>query len=80
MYSLNTNRRKAHKIGYQVTKGIQHFQNHVWTDSSGERHTGYMVMDMATGLYEWGCYDSDFDYLWDLDDVVQFLEIHSCVY
>jgi hypothetical protein len=33
-----------------------------------------MVRDLRTGFYEWGCYDSNFDHLWDLDDVADFLK------
>ncbi len=73
-YSESTIRRKAYKIGYQVTKGFQHFRRNVWHNSYGERFTGYMVKDLHTGLCEWGCYDSNFDHLWDLDDVEEFLQ------
>jgi hypothetical protein len=73
-YSESTIRRKAYSIGYQVTKGCQHFGRNVLYDLNGDRLTGYMVKDLHTGLYEWGCYDSNYDHLWDLDDVAEFLK------
>ncbi|MDO4206840.1 MAG: hypothetical protein Q4D15_04500 [Lachnospiraceae bacterium] len=73
-YSENTIRRKAHYIGYQVQKGFQHFHRNVFYDSAGKRHTGYMVKDLKTGFYEWGCYSENFDHLWDLDEVIEFLK------
>lgn len=27
-----------------------------------------------TGFYEWGCYSENFDHLWNLDDVAEFLK------
>ena len=39
-----------------------------------DRCTGYMVRDLLTWFYEWGCYDSNFDHVWDLDDVADFLK------
>ena len=33
-----------------------------------------MVKNLYTVFYEWGCYDSNFDHLWDLDDVAEFLK------
>ena len=74
MLTERTLRERAHKIGYHVTKGFTHFGKHVFYNSYGERSTGYMVMDMSTGLYAWGSYNSNFDFLWDLDDVEEFLK------
>ena len=73
-YNESTLRRKAYKIGYQVVKGFQHFNNGVYHNSKGERFTGYMVRDLITGNYEWDCYDEYFDHLWDLENVADFLE------
>ena len=73
-YTEGTIRRKAYNIGYQVQKGFQHFGRFVYRDSYGDRYTGYMLRDLRTGFYEWGCYDSNFDHLWDLDDVADFLK------
>ena len=73
-YTEGTLRRKAYNIGYQVQKDFQHFGRYVYHDSYGDRYTGYMVRDLRTGFYEWGCYDSNFDHLWDLDDVADFLK------
>lgn len=74
MYTESTIRRKAYAIGYQVRKGFQHFGNFVYHDSYGDRFTGYMVMDLRTGFYVWGSYNENFDFRWDLDDVVEFLK------
>ena len=74
MLSERTLRDRAHKIGYHVTKGFTHFGKHVFYDNYGERSTGYMVMDLSTGFYAWGSYNSNFDYLWELEDVEDFLK------
>lgn len=74
MYSISTIRRKAYAIGYQVTKGCLHFQDFVYHDSYGNRFSGYMVMDLKTGFYEWGSYNENFSFRWNLDDVVEFLK------
>ena len=73
MYSVSVIRKKAHDIGFHVTKGFQHFGRSVFHDSYGERHSGYMVLDMDTGLCGGGN-SEDFDFLWDLGDVVDFLK------
>ena len=73
-YSESTIRRKAYRIGYQVQKGFQHFRREVLYDLNGERYTGYMIKDLNTGYYVWSCYNENFDHLWNLDDVVEFLE------
>lgn len=79
MYSITTIRQKAYKIGYQVKKGFQHIGRSVFYDSTGERHVGYTVSDIYTGLCAGGI-SGDFDNLWSLDDVVDFLkdEYESC--
>lgn len=75
MYAEGTIRRKAYEIGYQVEKGFQHWRGEfVYHNSYGDRFSGYMVKNLYTGFYEWGCYDSNFDHLWDLDDVAEFLK------
>lgn len=73
-YCESTLRRKAYKIGYQVVKGFQHFCQNVYHDSYGDRYTGYMVRDLSNGFYEWGSYNSNFDFCWDIDDVAEFLK------
>ena len=35
-----------------------------------------MVIDLQTGFYEWGGYDSNFTFLWDIKDVEDFLKEH----
>ena len=73
-YELSTIRRKANDINYSVEKGFVHYRDVVDYDQNGERHSGYMVMDLETGCYVQGCYDKNFDHLWDLDDVINFLK------
>ena len=72
-YSESTLRRRAYDIGFQVEKGFQHFHEFIYHNSYDERFTGYMVKDLDTGFYEWGSYNENFDHLWDLDDVAEFL-------
>ncbi len=74
LYTLNTIRNKAKDIGYYVQKGFTHYHDVVDYDYNGKRHSGYMVMDLETGFYLPGCYDEMFDFLWELDDVVEFLK------
>ena len=74
MYHISTIRRKAYAIGYQVMKGYLHFQDFVYHDSYGDRFPGYMVKNLRTGFYEWGSYNENFSFRWDLDDVVEFLK------
>ncbi len=73
-YSLSTIRQKAYKINFQVEKGFIHYRDVVDHDYSGNRHTGFMVKDLETGFYVKGCYDENFDHLWEIDDVVSFLK------
>ena len=74
MYALPTLRRKAHKIGYHIDKGFIHFQGNVYHNQDGERFTGYMVLNLQNGFYEWDGFDSNFDHLWSLEDVELFLK------
>lgn len=73
-YSESTLRRRAYKIGYQIQKGFRHFGRFVYHDPYGDRFSGYMVKDLQSGFYEWGGYNSNFDFLWDLEDVEDFLK------
>lgn len=74
-YSESTIRRKAYAIGYQVMKGFMYWQGKsVYHDSYGQRYSGYMVRDLQTGIFEYGCYTSNFDFYWDLEDVAEFLK------
>lgn len=73
-YTLHTIRQKAYAINYKVEKGFVHYHDMVDYDQFGERHSGFMVMDLETGFYVKGCYDENFDYLWELDDVISFLK------
>ena len=73
-YELSTIRRKANDINYNVEKGFVHYRDVVDYDQNGERHSGYMVKNLENGFYVSGCYDEDFDFLWDLDDVIKFLK------
>lgn len=61
-HSESTIRRRTSNIGYRVEKGLQHFGQFVYHDSCDDRFTGYMVKDLYTGFYEWGCYSEDFDH------------------
>lgn len=72
-YCESTLRRRAYKIGYQVKKGFQHLGRNVYHDQYGDRYSGYMVRDLHTGFYEWDGYNSNFDFLWTLEDVENFL-------
>ena len=72
-YASTTIRRKAYDVNYKVEKGFVHYRDVVDYDQYGERHSGYMVMDLETGYYVNGCYDENYDHLWDLDDVISFL-------
>lgn len=74
MFTENTLRNRAHKIGYHVKKGFQHFGNQVFYNSYGERSTGYMVMDLSNGYYIWDGYNENFDFRWSLEDVEDFLK------
>lgn len=75
MYSESTLRKKAAAAGYSIEKGFQHYHNGtIVTNWNGERFTGYNVKNLATGFYEWGCYDNNYDHLWQLEDVEEFLK------
>ena len=75
-YSVGTIRKKALKAGYKVSKGYQHYMYNgaVVKDCNGEPYDGYNVEDLTTGTLVWGCYDSNYDHLWGLDEVEEFLE------
>jgi len=73
-YSLSTIRNKAYQINYQVMKGVQHCRNAVFYDERGNRHSGFMVNNLETGCYVRGCYNEFYDFLWDLNDVIEFLK------
>lgn len=75
-YSLATIRKKALKVGYKVVKGYQHYMYNgaVVKDCNGEPYEGYNVEDVATGTFVWGCYDNNYDHLWGIEEVEEFLE------
>ncbi len=72
--SERTLRRRAKAINYSIHKGLQHWGNSVLRDREGKGRIGYMVMNLETGFYVWGCYDSNLDFLWTLADVENFLK------
>lgn len=76
MYSLSTLRRRAHKIGYHVSKGFQHYLcgGAVAYDYAGERTVGYSILDLSVNSYVWGSYNSIFDNQFDIEDVEEFLK------
>ena len=76
-YSLKTIRNKAYEAGYKVSKGFQHYLYNgeaVVRDCNGEPYTGYIVEDLRTGFLVWDCYDSNYDHLWTLEDVEEFIK------
>lgn len=75
-YSIQTIRKKAYEAGYKVSKGFQHYMcgGAVVRDCNGEAYTGYIVEDMTTGLLVWGCYDANYDHLWTIEDVEEFIK------
>lgn len=75
-YSLKTIKNKARAAGYRVSKGFQHYlcSGAVCRDCNGEPYTGYIVEDLSTGFLVWGCYDSNYDHLWTLEDVEEFIK------
>ena len=72
--SLRTLRDKADEINLQVKKGFQHCRDAVIYDANGNRQTGFMVKDLATGCFVKGCYNECYDYLWDIDTVAEYLK------
>ena len=64
--------KKAHEIGYSISKGKVHFLGANYPVYSDD--VGYNVIDERTGMMVWGCYNSVFDHLWDLSDVEDFLK------
>lgn len=75
-YSLKTIRNKAYEAGYKVSKGFQHYlyNGTVVRDCNGVAYTGYIVEDLSTGFLVWGCYDANYDHLWTLEDVEEFIK------
>lgn len=75
-YSLATIRKKAINAGYRVDKGFQHYHYNgsVRTNWNGERFTGFNVWDLSTNTLVWDCYDSNYDHLWTLEDVEDFIK------
>ena len=67
--------KKAIEAGYEIRKGFQHYlyNDSVVTDYHGNRQMGYNVTDLTTGFLVWGCYDNNFDHLWALEDVENFI-------
>ena len=74
MFSEKTLRKRAYAIDYKVSKGFRHYGDFVYYYPDGERCTGYMVEDLNTGIYVYGCYSSNLDNLWRLIDVEEFLK------
>lgn len=75
-YSLRTIRNKGLRVGYKIHKGFMHYMYNgaVVRDCTGMAYTGYVVEDLTTGFLVWGCYNQNFDYLWTLEDVEEFLK------
>lgn len=75
-YSLETIRNKAYEAGYKVSKGFQHYlcSGAVVRDCNRVAYTGYNVEDLSTGFLVWGCYDANYDHLWTLEDVEEFIK------
>lgn len=74
-YSLETIRKKAYKIGYRVNKGFRRYHNGgLWRDWNGVPRTGYNVVDLSQNILVWDCYDSNYDHLWTLEDVEEFIK------
>lgn len=74
-YSLGTIRRKAYKVGYRVSKGFQrYYSGGICRDCNGVPYTGYNVEDLSTGILVWDCYNPNYDHLWTLEDVEEFIK------
>ena len=75
MKSISTLRKRARAVGYSIKQGFQHYtvSGAIFTNWNGERFPGYMVLDLATNCYVWGSYDEYYTYLWQLEDVENFL-------
>ena len=75
-YTIQTLRKRAKAAGYSIHHGFQHYlaDGSVYTNIYGERFTGYEVTNLTTGYPEWGCYNNNFDHLWQLEDVEEFLK------
>ena len=72
MFTENTLRKRANKIGYYIQKGFQHWGPYVYHDSYGNRFTGYSIMDGRTGFIAYG-YNGVFDNCLELEDVEEIL-------
>ena len=59
-----------------MSKGFQHYlyNGAVVRDCNGAAYTGYIVEDLSTGFFVWGCYDANYDHLWTLEDVEEFIK------
>lgn len=72
-YAYRQLRKKAYAINLQIVKGFQHCRNAVIYDDNGNRQSGYMIKDLEIGFFLGG-YDENFDFLMDLDEVIEFLK------
>lgn len=76
MYSLQTLRKKAYDVNHRIEKGYQryHRNNAIYTNMMGEKFEGYNLRNLETGFLVWDCYNNDYDHLWQLRDVEEFLK------
>ncbi len=73
MSSLSTLRRKAANVGCRIVKGFQHCGRSVFYDYNGERHSGYMIVDLQ-GNYILQGIGEVFDFEMSLEDVEEYLK------
>ena len=73
MLSLSTLRRKAANVGCRIVKGFQHCGRSVFYDYNGERHSGYMIVDLQ-GNYILQGIGEVFDFQMSLEDVEEYLK------
>lgn len=78
-YSLEAREKKARRkgleAGYKVSKGFQRYHGGgICKNCNGKPYTGYNVEDLSTGILVWDCYNSNYDHLWTIDDVENFLK------
>lgn len=74
-YKLNTMRRKAYKLNYKISKGFQRYWGgDIYRNYYGEPFSGYNVIDLRTGHLVYDCYNSNYDHVWKLEDVEDFLK------
>ena len=75
-------KREAYKLArehdYQIKYGNRHYLGNgaVVKDENGMNIQGYEIIDMKTGVAEWGTYDSNFDHLYSWEDVLKFVDEH----